>query len=137
MGYSQIHLGKFEEGVRNVEEADSINTKKLKGRDEPFRSLEMTEMYRTVALLSHETSYYWRAIERIKKAEDSILFSTFGPRSNTIAHANVLREKARIARESGLLDENPEDLEAQANRMEEDFHARARADRARHELPRD
>ncbi len=130
-GWSQLFQGNYEKGVRNLEEADKIKAKITRGLNEPNASLEMAGMYRRVESMSHQTYYYWRAIERIRQAEDG-LFDLRG----TIPHASILREKARIARESGLLDEDPDALESEANRIEEDFYAREKADRARHELPR-
>ena len=76
-----------------------------------------------------------RTTERIKKAEDEVLFSEFGYLTGSIAHVKVLREKSRIAREAGLLEVNPDAIDSEANRMEEAFYARERADQARHGLP--
>lgn len=135
MGYAQTLQRKYEEGVRNVEEADIINAELTKGFNEPSASIEMAKFYRLVASSSQEAHYYSKAMQRITKAEDLILSLKYNYLRDTIAHANILREKAIIVREAGFTGVNPDDIDFEANRMEETFYARERANQARHKLP--
>jgi len=137
MGYSQIIQGKYEEGLRNIEEADDINAKWTKGFNEPTASLDMAKTYRTVASLSHQAHLYHRAAERIKKAEELLQTPAFIYLKNSIFNVNLLREKSQIIREAGFLEPNPDDINLEATRMENAFYARERADRERHELSRE
>jgi tetratricopeptide (TPR) repeat protein len=132
MGYVKIAQGDYEKGIREIEEADRIETELYQGMSEPNTSIRMSRLYRGIARATGQPRYYQRALERIKKAEDGVVSFKFGNLSQTIAHANVLRERAAIVREYAIRDEDPDGIEEQADRMEKAFRDREKADRERH-----
>ncbi len=105
------------------------------GFNEPEASLDMAETYRAVAGLSRDGKYYLKALDRIAKADDLMPVSEFGGLGGTPAHVRMLRLKARVYRESGLPGSDPQELEAEADRMEASYRARQQADKSRHEMP--
>jgi hypothetical protein len=136
MGYAKIATGDYEKGIREVEEADMIQAEQLKGMNEPNASIRMSGLYRAIARVTGQPRYYQRALERIKRVEDGVVSFKYGSLGQTIAHSNVLKERAAIAREFAIPGENPVAIEEEANRMEKAFLDKEKSDQERHGIAR-
>jgi hypothetical protein len=121
--------------VRDIEGGDDFAWVIIRGLHEPADSIKIAMVYRGAGRATGQKRYYREALERIEKAETGLSYNAGFNLQYTIAHANVLREKAAVIRESDTIQGDADAIEGEADRIEKEFLDREKADRNRHQLP--